>query len=194
MSRVLLVLGTALALVTIAAAEPPLQGRPVLFGMPAEQDYGLELNLTGTATSARDGEAFSLAIRASGVVTRSVSGGDGARGEQERGDLEARVTIVDPASEETVAAFTTLVAYHATRASHLARGLDGWRYSLDTPGREGDLLHFGLHGNVTGVEQQDGETTYLLAGQGQATLKSEGAHRATPFRLDAAGGATQERV
>jgi opacity protein-like surface antigen len=194
MARTLLLLLVACALLGSAAAgaakpaSPP--GKPArALGGPAAQDFQLTMNMTGTATSASTGEAFSVTIRLTGFVTRSTPEGNGA---QERGGLGAHVTITDTGGDATVQEFTTDASYHAERASYLGHGLDGWRYNLETRGRAGDLLHFGLHGNVTGTESEDGRTTYLLLGDGPVTLQDQGAHRAAHFQLQTSGTATEE--
>jgi hypothetical protein len=174
-----------------AVAQPPLAKAPRVQGQAAPQDFRLNATLSGSALSTATGEGFSVIINLTGLVARSVPPGEG-NGEQERGDVDAHVRIVDPESNATVAEFDTTAAYHAERASYIAQGLDGWRFNLETHGREGDLLHFGLHGNVTGTSTDDGRTSYLLQADGPVNVKEQGAHRATHFSLAATGSATED--
>jgi hypothetical protein len=196
MTKLYLVLAGVLLVAVFAAARGPPGweeagfGKPALFQVQAEE-YVLTLNLSGTASNSSTGEAFHVTLEAQGVLERTEPA---AHGVQERGELGAFVRILDPATNTTIDAFGTEVSYHAQRASSLARGTDGWRFHLNSHGREGDLLHFGLHGNTTGLQVQDGLTQHVLVSSGGVSLKHADAHRASHFQLTLRGTGVEERA
>lgn len=176
----------------VAASAPPgFQqagfGKTALFQLPSAQGYRVEMALTGAASSQATAEAYALSIDLTGTAQRDEPR---TAAQQEQGPLDAYVKVVDPARNTVIDAFTATASYAAHRGG-LNDGTDGWAFTIDLHGADG--LALWLHGNLTGLQAQDGHSAGLADAGGFIELP-DGSHAASRFDLSLAGHATEDRV
>ncbi|MHB8587201.1 MAG: hypothetical protein ACYDDF_15355 [Thermoplasmatota archaeon] len=163
-----------------ASGTPPSSGTATLY-----------LNLSGVGSLPRNntGDTFQVTVNVSGPVSLSGNNGQGNGGGFRGTSLSAMVAITYKDANGTIhtaETFTTTVDIHAESSSFAAQGVQGFRFNLNTHGRAGPILAFGLHGNATGsargndavvatghanVKKQQGADNYLLATSGTAQLR-----------------------
>lgn len=196
-----LALAVVLASVTLVAAQGPPGwaemgfGTAALFQYPTEEQHLVEMRLAGTASEASTKEAWAVVVQLTGVATRTFTYDDvGQRTAEEAGEVQASITFADPATGAVVDTLALPLQYHATRTEGVAQALDAWAFHF---GALEDAAPFwlGATGEAQGLQVQDGKVQHLVSASGQAIARdgAEG-HRATQFRLDLAGHASEERL
>ena len=165
---------------------------------PTEEVVDVQLNLTGVATRTSGGPdaGFVFYINASGDATRRTPNGNGV---QIRGnDLEAQITIIRTADNETVAQYTALVDFHAQQASSIAQGLDAgnFKFNMGLHGKRSEsvvgidvgtrVMAFNSNGSTIGPADDDG--AHAVSGHGQTTLKDgTNGNSATHYNFELGG-------
>lgn len=189
----------AVALVVAAQGPPGWEdngfGRPSLFQLPTQEEYALQMTLTGTATDAETREGFLVDLDLEGIVVRTFPlGPDGQRTVEERGTLQAIVHFLDPESRAVLDSFRVPVSYDAQVADGISKALDAWQFTMVSASDPDAPFSLDLAGSSSGLQVAGGQVNYLLVSEGGVEVQDPDGHRATDFHLDAAGAATRERV
>lgn len=150
---------------------------------PSQEAVDIRFNLTGTAIRTDGGpdDSFTFFVNASGEGVRKTPNGNGV---QIRADqLDANVVVVDANGDE-VENYTATLRFHAQQASHLAQGMDGFRFNMQLTGDrsesvtgnsanpDGRVLAMNAHGTTIGDADDDG--AFLVEGRGQTTTQPQG--------------------
>lgn len=195
----------ALLLVPAGLAAPGgIPGAPAGSGNgPTHDTVDVQFNMTGTAIRTDGGpdDTFTFFINATGEATRKTPNGNGV---QIRADqLFANVIVVDADGNE-VENYTADLRFHAQQASHLAQGLDGFRFNMQLTGKRSDsvlsneneggrVLSMNAHGESTYVDStDDGEDNgaFTVNGRGQTTTKDGQDNSANHYNFLLGGTAT----
>lgn len=178
-------LALSLLLVPAGLAAPGgVPGAPSGHGGATYETVDVQFNMTGTAVRTDGGpdDTFTFYINATGEATRKTSNGNGVQVRAD--DLFASVIVVDADGNE-VENYTAELRFHAQQASHLAQGLDGFRFNMQLTGQRSDsvlsnendggrVLSMNAHGESTYVDStDDGEDNgaFTVSGRGQTTTK-----------------------
>ena len=170
---------TAILAAAIVAMPATLAG-PGNGNGQTNEDVDITLNLEGEAIKTDGGPtAFMFYINATGEGVRTTPNGNGV---QVRANaLEAQVVVVDSDGTE-VENYTALLKFHAQEASHIAQGLEGFRFNMQLTGKRSDsvlgnnanpdgrVLAMNSHGTTVGEADDDG--AFAIEGRGQTTTKT----------------------
>lgn len=170
---------TAFALALLVGMPVVLAG-PGNGNGPTKETVEIELRLEGEAIKTDGGpQSFMFFVNATGEGTRSTPQGNGV---QIRADgLEAQVVVVDSDGNE-LENYTALLKFHAQEASHIAQGLEGFRFNMQLTGQrsqsvlsneanpDGRVLAMNAHGTTVGEADDDG--AFAVEGRGQTTTKT----------------------
>jgi hypothetical protein len=186
---------------TVSAVLPTTAAAPGGTGNTYE-DVDIQLNLTGNAVRTsggpQDSPSFVYYINATGEGVRRTPQGNGVQVKSD--GLDAEVTIVNSATNDTVAQFTARLGFHAQQASAIAQGLPAgnFKFNMGLHGPRSQnvlgsetgsrILAFNANGDTFGPADDDG--AHAVAGHGQATLKDAGSHSATHYQLTLGGTAS----
>jgi hypothetical protein len=162
----------------------------------------IQFNLTGVATQTSGGPdaGFTFYINASGEGVRRTPNGNGVQIKSD--GIEALVTVINSATNETVAQYTAILGFHAQQASAIAQGLDAgnFKFNMGLHGKRsvnvlaidvGDrVMSMNANGDTFGAANDDG--AHAVAGHGQTTVKNgrDGGNGATHYNFELGGTAS----
>lgn len=162
----------------------------------------IQFNLTGVATQTSGGPdaGFVFYINATGEGVRRTPQGNGVQIKSD--GLEAEVTVIDTATNETVAQYTAILGFHAQQAQAIAQGLEAgnFKFNMGLHGKRSEsildiavgdrVLSMNANGDTFGPADDDG--AHAVAGHGQTTVKNgrDGGNGATHYNFELGGTAS----
>lgn len=163
------------------------------------ENVDIQLNLTGVATQTSGGpnDGFVFYINASGDGVRRTPQGNGVQIKSD--GLEALVTVINSATNETVAQYTAILGFHAQQASAIAQGLDAgnFKFNMGLHGKRSEsilsidvgdrVMSMNANGSTIGAANDDG--AHAVSGHGQTTVKNgrDGGNGATHYNFELGG-------
>lgn len=173
---------TVLLALPVVLAAPGNGNGPGNGAGQTKETVDITLNLEGEAikTDGNSPDTFVFYINATGEGDRVTPNGNGVQIRADR--LDAQVVVINEVTGMEVENYTALLKFHASEASYLGQGLEGFRFNMQLTGQrsesvlgnnanpDGRILAMNSHGSTVGEADDDG--AFAIEGKGQTTTKT----------------------